>query len=622
MPVLGSSEEHAQNGHAEAGFRDGFFIGLAARLYAPCAFRSALCFLTSILPIYCSVPSLCTQNARNFLPCELAFALRAGDLTASTSTYKDDLLTVEFRSPRATTYLIHEFADNRESLRIRFTPTEPGPWTYKISSSIARLDNQEGSFNVSDAGGTGVVGVANLRHFWTTGKRPHLWFAAEAPFLSIEQNAFETWLDARKHDGFTHIRGIVLNNSGAVKPFSAALEPNPAYFSALDDRLMAAANRGFTLDLILADTPITESVFLNQRDRMEPIIRYIAARYAGLNVTWQGIQQFETLPGTRSLLRDLNLLLKKYDTFQHPRSTDARDSSSPLTPDGWMNYLIEAAPDPQLGAVEHQFTEQPEIHIVQAAEPEAFRHELWNATTNGEYPSVSYKALQNPENVKASQTWFQVVSQTRHWELEPYFDVNGARATGLDEVEYLAYAQKPGIIEITLPRHKYNPVWVNPATGEEIPLKDYRGEVFSRQTPDNSHDWVLTVPRDGQKENMAKYYYFESQEPPVQEVETDPTKAPFDIAQPAGESISLSDPIAYSIKLTRANRASRLMQYVWWGETVQGGEGPRLLGVGASGNSNALNKTAADAPNLNIRVEAINANGKAYELDRVYELKP
>jgi hypothetical protein len=568
------------------------------------------------------VLSQCTDNARNFLPCELSFTLQPADLAQTASTYKDELLTVEFRSPRATTYLLHQFADDRRTLRVRFTPTEPGPWTYKVSSSLARLDNQEGKFNVGDSSGTGVVGVANLRHFWTTGKRPHLWFSAEVPFLSLDQSSFESWLDTRKKDGFTHIRGIVLNNSGPLQPFTASAEPNAAYFTALDDRLTAVSSRGLTLDLVLADTAITDSVLLKQRDTLDPLVRYIAARYAGLNVTWQGIQQFERLPGTRSLLKDIGLLLKKYDTFQHPRSTDARDSSSPLIPDSWMTYLIEASPDPQLGAVEHQFTEQPEIHLVQATDPDAFRHELWNATTNGEYPAISYAALQNPQNVKAAQTWFHVISETRHWELEPYFEVNGARSVGLDEVEYLAYAQKPGIIEITLPRHKYNPVWVNPATGEEIPLKDYRGEVFSRQTPDDSHDWLLTVPRDGEKANLAKYYYFESQEPPVQEVEADPSKAPFELVQPGGLSISLSDPIAYSIKLTRANRASRTMQYVWWGETVQGGEGPRLLGVGASGKSDALNKTAADAPNLNIRVEAINANGKAYEVDKVYELKP
>ena len=586
-------------------------------------FRSALYLLLSVIPAYCSVPSSCGQNARAYLPCELSFTLQPNDLPPNSSLYKDEALSVEFRSPRSTTYLMHAFADNRQLLRVRFTPTEPGAWTYKVSSSITRLDNQQGTFAVADSpNGAGVVGVANLRHFWTTGKKPHLWFAAEAPFLSLDQGIFETWLDARKRDGFTHIRGIVLNNSGgSLKPLTAAGEPDPAYFTALDDRLLAAAGRGFTLDLILADAAITQSVLLKQRDQIDPLVRYIAARYAGLNVTWQGVERFDQTPGARSLLRDLGALLQKYDSFQHPRSTDARDSSSPLIPDNWMNYLIEESPDPQLGAVEHQFTQQPEIHIVQATEPEAFRHELWNATTNGEYPSVAYAALQDQQNVKAAQTWFHVVSETRHWELEPYFDVTGARCVGLHEVEYLAYAQKPGIIEINLPHHKYNPVWINPATGEELPLKDYRGEVFSRQTPDNSHDWILTVPRDGEKGNLAKYYYFESQDPPIQEVESDPAKAPFEVVQPGGDAISLSDPIPYLVKLTRANRASRTMQYVWWGETVQGGEGPRLLGLGPSGTSNGLGNFTADAPNLNVRVEAINANGKAYEVDKVFELK-
>ncbi len=562
------------------------------------------------------------QNAQNFLPCELEFTLRTGDLGPTLSTYKDEILAVEFRSPKGTTYRMQEFSDNRQVLRVRFTPVESGAWTYKITSMISRLDNQEGTFNVAESNNNGVVGVANLRHFWTTGKRPHLWFGAEAPFLAIDPSSFQTWLDARKHDGFTHIRGIVLNSGGTLKPLTPALEPNPSYFSALDDRLTAVAQKGLTLDLVLFDNSITESVLLKQRDQLEPLVRYVVARYGGLNATWQGIEQFERSPGSRSLLQDLGALLKKYDTYQHPRSTDARDSSSPLLADGWMTYLIEASPSPQLGAVEHQFTEQPQIHLVQATEPAAFRHELWNATTNGEYPSVSYAALQDPQNVKAAQTWFQVVSETRHWELEPYFDVNGARATGLDEVEYLAYAEKPGILEITLPKHKYNPVWVNPVTGEQIPLKDYRGEVFSRQTPDDAHDWVLTVPRDGEKASMAKYYYFESQEPPVQEVETDPAKAPFEISQPGGDSISLSDPISYAVKLTRANRASRTMQYVWWGEIAHGGDGARVLGIGSGGKSDALNKMAADAPNINIRVEAINANGKAYEVDKVYELKP
>ncbi len=264
----------------------------------------------------------------------------------------------------------------------------------------------------------------------------------------------------------------------------------------------------------------------NQWDRTEPLARFLIARYGGLNVTWQGIEHFEDTVGSRAVLKELGSFLQKYDPFQHPRSTDARVSSYPLLGDGWMTYLIEESPHPEVAAVEHQFTQQPEIHVITATDPEGFRHELWNCTTNGEYPSVSYESLRNEANVKAVQTWYRIIADTRHWEFEPYFDVSGARAVGLEEVEYLAYAQTPGIVEITLPKHKYNPVWVNPISGEEIPLKDYRGEVFSRQTPDNSHDWVLQVPREGHKESMARSYYFESVDPPVQEIETDTSKIP------------------------------------------------------------------------------------------------
>ena len=365
---------------------------------------------------------------------------------------------------------------------------------------------------------------------------------------------------------------------------SANGAPNPEYFAALDERLLAAANRGFALDLIIADQSFAAGrAFCGSYDARDPLVRYLVARYGALDVSWQGIEAFDDVPDSRALLRGLGESLKKYDMFHHPRSTDARASSSPLLRDGWMNYLIEASPRPDLGAVEHQFTEQPEIHVVTAIEPDAFRHEIWNATTNGEYLSIPYAALQNAANVKAVQVWSQVIANTRHWELEPYFDVDGARAVGLNEVEYLAYAQTPGIVEVTLPKHKYNPVWVNPITGEEIELKDYKGLVFSRQTPDSAHDWILQVPREGHKEMMLRSYRFESEDPPLQEPELDTARVPFEISDPRGDAIPAGAPPPYAIKLLRSNRATRTMEYVWWGEIVGSNSGARLLGIGPSG---------------------------------------
>ena len=578
--------------------------------------------LTAVLSSAAAVPA-CSQGARSFYPCELQLDWNSGELPPGASPFKDEIAKVEFRSPQHTTYLVRAYWDGGQALRVRFSPTSSGIWTYHITSVIKRYGDQESTFSVAESGSPGFVGVANVRHWWTTNKKPHLWLAAQTSLLDVEQGAFGSWLDARKHDGFTHIRGTLLSQSSKLKPLTSDGQPNFAYFAELDNSVLAATDRGFVLDLILADKAFAGSTTWKTYETRDLLLRYLVARYGALNVTWQGIQAFEEVTESRALLKSVGESLKSYDSYHHPLTTDARDTSSPLLADGWMDYLMEASPHPALGAVEHQFTQQPAIHIVQATSPEQFRHELWTCTTNGEYPTISAEALQDAANVKAVEVWSKVMSDTRHWELEPYFDVSGARAIGLTEVEYLAYAETPGIVEVNLPKHKYNPVWVNPATGEEIPLKDYKGEVFSQQTPDSKHDWLLQVPREGHKESMLRSYRFESEDPPIQEPELDQTKVPFEITDPRGDSINSSIPSLHGVKLTRKNRATRSMEYVWWGEVVAGSEGARVLAIGPSGTltipKSMLNQSSST---LNIRLLAINANGKAYEVDRVFQLTP
>lgn len=582
---------------------------------------AAMLSLLSLQSARAYAPS-CAQGARTFLPCEVSFQLQANDLPASVDVYRHEVLNVEFRSPSHKTHLIRAFSDDGKTLHVRYSPGEPGAWTYHVSGTVKRLSDQEGSFSVADSTLPGFVAVANVRHWWTTNKQPHLWLSATVPASAQPMSTFESWLDARKHDGFTHVRFVLLSTGGEVtgEPLASDGMPNAAYFNSLDDRILAAATRGFALDLVLADAAYAKAGPLSNYDTRDPLLRFLVARYGSLDVAWEGFEHFEDVPGGRALLKNISDSLNNYDVFQHPRSTDARDSSSPLLADGWMNFLVEASPDPALGAVEHQFTEKPEIHVVRATDPETFRHELWNCTTNGEYPEIAAAALENAANVRAIEVWAHIMADTRHWELEPYFEVDHARAVGLTEVEYLGYAQTPGIVEITLPKHKYNPVWVNPATGEEIALKDYRGEVFSQPTPGGAHDWILQVPREGHKLSMLRSYRFESEDPPVQDPELDAAKTPFEIADPSGDAIPAIAPPLYAIKLTRANRATRDIQYVWWGEIVAGNDGQRLLGLGPKGTFQMPASLQQPGAALNVRLLAINANGKAYELDRVYRL--
>jgi hypothetical protein len=122
---------------------------------------------------------------------------------------------------------------------------------------------------------------------------------------------------------------------------------------------------------------------------------------------------------------------------------------------------------------------------------------------------------------------------------------------------------------------------------------------------------------------MLKSYKFESRLNLGQEIEQTVAKVPFEIAEPASDELSLAKPPKFAIKLKRETRATRIMSYVWSGEVVADGEGSRILALGANGQLSLPRDLASHFPAvLNIRVMAINANGKAYSIDKVYRLVP
>jgi hypothetical protein len=321
------------------------------------------------------------------------------------------------------------------------------------------------------------------------------------------------------------------------------------------------------------------------------------------------LEEFEDYADGRALLKELGLDLKKLDPYQHPRSSNAKVTSSPLLADGWMDYVIEGSEDDAIGSVEHQFYQVPFLGVTDA------RH-LWNSTMDGEYPEF------RGGDTNVAKNWFEFMAETRHWELEPYFDVDGTRAVALEDVEYVNYIEHPGPpVEVRLEKHGYDVQWLNPATGESLEQKKYSGEHFTGEAPDASHPWVLYIAREGYKEGMAKSYKFESRPVPVQEIETDAKKIPFVIDAPAGNTIQAGKPAQFAVKLTRQTRATRAMMFLWSGEVVTDGRAMRVLGTGSPGTFVVPASVAASFPAvLSIHLTALNANGKAYAADRVYQL--
>jgi hypothetical protein len=314
-----------------------------------------------------------------------------------------------------------------------------------------------------------------------------------------------------------------------------------------------------------------------------------------------------------------------------------------------MDHILYQSSDNQLGAIEHQLFGVPRVNAEFAYEDsgggrthphhvdaDTLRRRLWNTTMNGQYPTfgntgtyggrnlrVDPKFLDSP-GARAMVIWCDFMAATRYWELEPYFDVDGGRAVALPGVEYIVYIEKPsGPVEVRMEKHGYDVKWLNPITGETIPLKDFKAERYAVEPPNSDHDWILHISREGRKEGMLRSYKFESRPFMMQEIERVPKAVPFEIAAPATDQFSLAAPPRYEVKLTRQTRGTRSMMYLWTGEAAAGGQGFRVLGTGAEGTMRLLRNIAQSLPAvLNVRLYGMNASGKVYVVDRIYRLAP
>ncbi|MCU1338987.1 MAG: hypothetical protein JWO19_4568 [Bryobacterales bacterium] len=530
-------------------------------------------------PIWAQLPT-CTVPA--WSACDLAFDLEAGENPAGVQLHG------EFRSAKRT-LLIRAFRDGDRRYVLRFAPTEPGEWDYRLTSSIKRLDGQLGKATATPSDSPGFVKVANVHHFANEGtNKQHLWMStALDDFITIPRADFDSAVTQKIAEKFTHLRVTIPANADLREAV---------------ERIRAINARGIVADVVIGVIP-------PDRQEREQYITDIAARFSALNITWMGSPAFERIPGGKAILKDAGTLLAKLDPYNHPRTSMAETTASPLLGDQWMSFLSYGTSDPNVGGVEHQFFAMPAVNTgIQS------QRDLWNATMNGQYPASG--------SGKYMTAWFEFMSGNRYWELEPYFDVDGGRALALEDVEYIVYVEKPGPVELTVEDHGYDVFWINPATGERIKAKGYKGKHFTGEPPDKSHDWVLQVSREGHKEGMLKSWKFESRRVPIQEIETNPKSMPFEVAQPDGD-ISIAVPPRYELKIARATRATRELLAEWTAEVVLDGEGYRVAGTGREGTLHIPASIVHKLPAvLSVRVSILNANGKAYVIDKVYRLGP
>ena len=435
---------------------------------------------------------------------------------------------------------------------------------------------------------------------------------------------------------FNHLRGFI-GGEGADSVFQGPDAPNLEQFRRLDERIRYLNAKGITADLILAADGAALTKAFPSWEQRRRFLRYLVGRYAAMNVTWQPVQYFEDSVDTRSLLKEAGKVLKELDGYQHPRTTGARVTSAPLLDDGWMDFATYGNTDDQTGAIEHQIYGVPFVNLDSGREDSgagksaagdvdtaAFRKRLWNATMNGQ--SVTYAntgtgaQYANSPGAKQMTVWYDFFfNDTRYWELEPYYDVDGGRALALEDTEYVVYMEKPGPLELVVEKHGYDVYWVNPIDGQFTKGK-FKGDHFTGAPPDTSHDWVLHVVREGRVEGMNKSYKFESRDIVLQEVESNSPKVPFTIEQPVAD-MNVRVPPPFAAKITKETRATRTMMWLWTGEVSADGQGYRVLATGQKGVMRPLGGIAKNFPAvMHLRVYGMNANGKVYALDRAFGL--
>jgi len=560
-------------------------------------------------------------------PCEITVEIPAAEAAKHPNPYLTIDLQAEMRSPKYKTYLVPAFWDGGRRLVIRFAPDEPGRWTYRLNSNLDGVDGTVQTFEAKESDAPGFIRPANMYHWrYTESLKAHLWMGDTMyRFASLERPAFDQWVGDRAAQKFTHLRGTILPGDGlATKAFPSADQPNPEYFRELDARLRSMNQKGLIADLVLSgDKNQLASLFPTYAQR-EKFIRFVAAHFASFNVTWQIARNFENYDDGRDVMKQLGLLLKKYDYYGHPRSTGSTATSTSMLPDGWVTHALHDSVDPAVGAVEHQVYTVPFVATVSTgAGSAAFRSRLWNYTMNGDYPSSTPDGTLDAAGIKAMTGWFELMSRTRWWDLYPYFDLEGGKALANPGVEYLVYLEKPGPVQVTIEKHEYQVYWMDPASGEITKeKKDFKGELYEGSPPGNTHDWVLHLSRDGRKEGMAKSYRFESWPLPVQEVEVAPAKVPYELTAPPNHELATGKPVPYSIKLKRETRATKAMQFVLLGEVVRDAQGLRVLATGKEGTFTISPSLAKKYPaTLSLRVYGLNGAGKLYAQDSLFQLK-
>ena len=87
--------------------------------------------------------------------------------------------------------------------------------------------------------------------------------------------------------------------------------------------------------------------------------------------------------------------------------------------------------------------------------------------------------------------------------------------------------------------------------------------------------------------------------------------------------MSMARPLHFALKIRKDTRATRYLWVEWTAEVPGDGEGYRVIGTGKEGTLKVPESMVKNFPAvLSLHANIVNANGKAYSVDRIFRLVP
>ena len=224
---------------------------------------------------------------------------------AYTNALQQASLSMRFTSPLGNTFHVDGFWDGGKTWRVRFSPDQPGRWTFTTTCSDPAnwgLHNQTGAFLCTAATGQsrfrqhGPVRVArDHRHFEQADGTPFFWLA-DAVWTGArvaEPKDRQFYALMRAYQGFSVAQWAVApgedaKGQSAWTGFPDRIAINLEFFKRLDAKLVVLSRAGILSAIVpLLEIPAQASAATAlPDDQAELLVRYVVARWGAEPVAW------------------------------------------------------------------------------------------------------------------------------------------------------------------------------------------------------------------------------------------------------------------------------------------------------------------------------------------------